>query len=230
MGFLTFLIGFVVLVSGLTTGLSLWYAGSVGTGGAFGIMIGVGLVGLGLVAWGLSIGKSKPAPAPQPQPAAAPPPPPPPTPQPAADLCPKCGRRMLPGQPCPFCNPPVPAPAPAPVAAVDPGYAAKGRGAVEGPNGYLQVVEGPDAGKQLVIAPRMEITIGRNPDNMLVLSDQEVSGYHCRLICGNDRVRFEDLGSSNGSFLNEQPITEGLIKSGDTLRLGRYTKIFFSYK
>jgi hypothetical protein len=224
-----FVIGFVVLVSGLSTGLSLWYAGSIGTGGAYGIMIGVGLLGLGLAGWGLSMGKSKPKaqPAPPPPPPTpAPAPAPGPAPQAAADVCPKCGRRMLPGKPCPFCNPPTPQP----LAAVDPGFAARGRGAVEGPNGYLQVVEGPDAGKQLVIAPRMEITIGRNGDNMFPLMDQEVSGYHCKLLCGNDRVRFQDLGSSNGSFVNEQPFQDGMVKSGDTLRLGRYTRIFFSFK
>ncbi|GIW71003.1 MAG: hypothetical protein KatS3mg102_0545 [Planctomycetota bacterium] len=228
MGFALFLVGFCVLVAGLVTGLSTWYAGAVGTGGAIGMMVGIGLVGLGTAAVGLALGKSKPkpapAPAPAPQPVVSPPP------QPAAPTCPKCGRRMLPGKPCPFCNPPQPAVAPVPVAAVDPGYAARGRGAVEGPNGYMQVVEGPDAGKQFTIAPRMEITIGRNPDNMFPLTDPEVSGYHCRLITGNDRILFQDLGSSNGSFLNEQPITEGRIQSGDVLRLGRTTKLFFSFK
>ena len=44
------------------------------------------------------------------------------------------------------------------------------------------------------------------------------------------RIDFTDLGSSNGSFLNEQPFRNGRINSGDTLRLGRTTKIFFNFK
>jgi pSer/pThr/pTyr-binding forkhead associated (FHA) protein len=113
---------------------------------------------------------------------------------------------------------------------IDPGYATVGRGAIEGPNGYLQVVEGPDTGRNLAITPRIEITIGRAEGNFLLLTDPEVSSYHCRMLCGNDRIMFEDLGSSNGSFLNEQPFRNGRINSGDVLRLGRTTKIFFSFK
>ena len=67
-------------------------------------------------------------------------------------------------------------------------------------------------------------------DNLLVIPDSEVSSRHCVLNCANDRVDFQDLGSSNGSFLNDQPFRQGRVNSGDTLRLGRTTKIFFSFK
>jgi pSer/pThr/pTyr-binding forkhead associated (FHA) protein len=113
---------------------------------------------------------------------------------------------------------------------VEAGPARRGRGAVEGPNGYLQVLEGMQAGKQVTIKAPMTITIGRADDNFIVLTDAEVSGHHCQLVCANDRIDFTDLGSSNGSFINEQPIRQGRIQSGDTLRLGRTTRIFFSFK
>ena len=76
----------------------------------------------------------------------------------------------------------------------------------------------------------MTITIGRADDNFLAIQDADVSGHHCQLVCANDRIDFYDLGSSNGSFINEQPTKTGKINSGDQLRLGRSTKIFFDFK
>jgi hypothetical protein len=47
------------------------------------------------------------------------------------------------------------------------------------------------------------IAIGRLPDNEIVLDDQRVSGHHARLIVIEGReTRIQDLGSSNGTFLN----------------------------
>lgn len=233
MGMILFILGVVMVVGGLAFGLPLMWRDSIGTGGALGIMISTGVLGLGAIVGGLLMGKSKPAPAPAPPP---PMPMPPPPQQPMGIQCPSCQRRLPLGvNRCPFCHPPEPAaplpPPPPPVAvAVDPGYATRGRGATVGPNGYLQITEGPGSGKQFTIKPNIQITIGRADDNLLVIADSEVSGKHCVLNCANDRIEFTDLGSSNGSFLNDQPFRGGMIKSGDTLRLGRTTKVFFSFK
>lgn len=234
MGLALFMFGVCVLVGGLSTGLALWFAGSVATGGAIGILVGLGVVGVVLAVVGLSMGKSESSPTPAVAPvaaaagvvavaAAAPIIAAAPTMvAPQADMkCPQCQRRLLPENPiCPFCNPPR----------VQPAVATRGRGAVEGPNGYLQIVEGPDAGQQIAVTPRIEITIGRGPGNTLTMRDAQVSTNHCKLLCANDRIMFHDLGSSNGSFLNDQPFTQGKINSGDFLRLGATTKIFFSFK
>ena len=93
----------------------------------------------------------------------------------------------------------------------------------------MQFYEGPAAGKTITIKAPMTITIGRADDNFISIQDVEVSGHHCQLIAGNDRMEFYDMGSSNGSFINEQPVKQGRINSGDHLRLGRYTKIFFNF-
>lgn len=207
MGLALFIVGVLTVAMGNMFGAMLYQKGSTGLG--IGIMAGVGIVGLVLAFLGLKMGKTAPPPPP--------PPPPEPKPEPVQAAAPP--------------PPPPPVPMPMPMAApVDPGYAVKGRGAQEGPNGYLQVIEGPDAGRQYPIAPRTEITIGRSADNLMPLQDPDVSGYHCKMLCANDRIMFEDLGSSNGSFLNEQPVRNGRINSGDQLRLGPSTKIFFSYK
>ena len=46
------------------------------------------------------------------------------------------------------------------------------------------------------------IRIGRKPENDIVLDDVRVSGLHARLIVSGGRTFIEDLGSSNGTFLN----------------------------
>ncbi|HVY60509.1 MAG TPA: FHA domain-containing protein [Planctomycetota bacterium] len=236
MGMIFFILGMMLLIGGASFGLPLHMRGDWGMGGMLGLVIPTTLLGLGGIIAGLVMGKSKAAPPP-------PPPPPPPMPapvqqQPQGIQCPSCQRRLPPGvNRCPFCHPnqpaaappppPPPPPPPQPVAA---GIASRGRGAVEGPNGYLQVLEGPAAGRQFAIKPGIVISIGRADDNLLVIPDAEVSSRHCTLTCANDRIDFNDLGSSNGSFLNEQPFRQGRINSGDQLRLGRTTKIFFSFK
>jgi pSer/pThr/pTyr-binding forkhead associated (FHA) protein len=46
------------------------------------------------------------------------------------------------------------------------------------------------------------IRVGRLPDNDVVLDDARVSGHHARLIVTGDQALIEDLGSSNGTFVN----------------------------
>jgi hypothetical protein len=63
--------------------------------------------------------------------------------------------------------------------------------------------------------------IGRANDNTIVLGDSTVSGYHARISYQHDQWWLEDLGSRNGSFLNEIPVTEPLVITyGDELQLG----------
>jgi len=217
-----FITGVVLIVGGLSFGMPLFMRGDLGLGGALGIMIPAGLLGLGAAIWGLIMGKSAPA---------APPPPPVQIPlQPEAPIQPQrvILRAADPHAPPPPPPPPVMAPPPPPP--VEAGIASRGRGATVGPNGYLQILEGPAAGRQLTIKPNIQITIGRADNNFLCIPDPEVSSNHCVLACANDRIEFQDMGSSNGSFLNGAPYRQGPIRSGDTLQLGRYTKIFFSFK
>jgi pSer/pThr/pTyr-binding forkhead associated (FHA) protein len=63
--------------------------------------------------------------------------------------------------------------------------------------------------------------IGRASDNTLVLLESTVSAYHARLSCQRGRWWIEDLGSRNGTLLNEIAVTEPLIVSfGDEIQLG----------
>ena len=65
------------------------------------------------------------------------------------------------------------------------------------------------------------ITIGRAPDNMIVLDDASVSGRHAQLHRSEDVYRLKDLGSTNGTRVNSETITEVTLRIGDRLRFGK---------
>jgi hypothetical protein len=62
--------------------------------------------------------------------------------------------------------------------------------------------------------------VGRNPLNDIQIEDSSVSGYHCEIICEGDAVRVRDLNSTNGTCIDGQLITEGVLVEGQTLRVG----------
>jgi predicted component of type VI protein secretion system len=64
------------------------------------------------------------------------------------------------------------------------------------------------------------VTIGRAPDNTIVLSDPSVSGYHARLEHRGDTYRLKDLDSTNGTRVNGIPTTETLLRFDDRIRFG----------
>src|SRR3954447_6497013 len=64
------------------------------------------------------------------------------------------------------------------------------------------------------------ITIGAMEDNDLVVSDDTVSRYHCRIVQEDTAYLLVDLGSTNGTFINRVRIKEGYLKPGCTIGLG----------
>jgi len=67
-----------------------------------------------------------------------------------------------------------------------------------------------------------EVTIGRDPNNSCQLEDSSISAQHARLTYHHKQWWVEDVGSTNGTFLNQEPITTPqVITSGDNLRCGR---------
>ena len=88
------------------------------------------------------------------------------------------------------------------------------------PEYRLVIVDGPDQGKEFSVSGAT--VIGRDPSAGIVLSDSETSRRHVTVLVQDDRVMVEDLGSTNGSFLNGQRIeaAHGMVE-GDKLRIGR---------
>ncbi len=64
------------------------------------------------------------------------------------------------------------------------------------------------------------LTVGRFPDNDLVLPDDQASRHHCVIEPWQDGFRVRDLKSSNGTRLNNRKIAEEVLDNGDVVRIG----------
>ena len=63
-------------------------------------------------------------------------------------------------------------------------------------------------------------TVGRVEDNMFQIAETSVSSHHCEVLLRGSDVVIKDLNSTNGTFINDQPVTETVLKPGQILRLG----------
>src|SRR2546430_11371645 len=64
------------------------------------------------------------------------------------------------------------------------------------------------------------ITIGRAPDNMIVIRDSSVSSHHAQLQLVGETYRLKDLDSTNGTRVNGIPTTETALRFDDRIRFG----------
>lgn len=70
---------------------------------------------------------------------------------------------------------------------------------------------------------RERTTLGRRPDNHIVLSDLAVSGEHCAFeLSGLSDVVVIDSGSTNGTYINGAMVKMHLLKDGDVIAIGRF--------
>jgi len=84
----------------------------------------------------------------------------------------------------------------------------------------LVVIDGPDRGRELSI-DRKRVTIGRSLICDLVLRDGHVSGTHCELESAERGVLLRDLGSRNGTYLDEVRVKEAWLEEGSVIRVGQ---------
>lgn len=86
---------------------------------------------------------------------------------------------------------------------------------------HLVVTEGPLVGTTLPLRESGTL-IGRNPESSLVLDDDYASGRHVRLHRDADGWVAEDLGSTNGTFLDGMKLTHpSPVEVGSQLRVGK---------
>ena len=64
------------------------------------------------------------------------------------------------------------------------------------------------------------ITIGRGPDNTIVVNDPSISTHHAQLLLERDTYRLKDLDSTNGIRVNGKPVTETVLRFDDRIRFG----------
>jgi dipeptidyl aminopeptidase/acylaminoacyl peptidase len=86
----------------------------------------------------------------------------------------------------------------------------------------LTFESGPFSGR-IVALPNQMISIGRAPDNDVVVGDPATSGHHGRIEVRAGSFWISDLGSTNGTLVNGQPVIEKELSDGDMIAIGQNT-------
>jgi two-component system, cell cycle response regulator len=84
----------------------------------------------------------------------------------------------------------------------------------------LVQIHGPELGKKYVLED-VEYTLGRDEGNHIVVDLDNVSRRHARILVRQGRMFVEDLGSTNGTYLNDQEVRQPQpLRSGDLVKVG----------
>ncbi len=96
-------------------------------------------------------------------------------------------------------------------------------------NACVVQYNGAKLGKRYPLIDQSNV-IGRAPESQIVINETSVSRKHARLVVSGDNVLVEDLGSSNGTFINDIKV-EGQVtlKDGDMIRLGAILLKFYAH-
>ena len=90
----------------------------------------------------------------------------------------------------------------------------------------LNFIHGPVAGKRIEMNAE-ELTVGRASQNDMVLEDQLVSRLHAIFMRRGDVVLVEDLGSHNGTYVNNERVHQiRQLHHGDTITIGNSRAMF----
>jgi hypothetical protein len=84
----------------------------------------------------------------------------------------------------------------------------------------LRFISGKYQGGEFPIVPDKQIVVGRSSDLDMVLVEDMVSRKHARIAMQQDQIWIEDLGSTNGTFVNGEKIKRARLKEGDRVLIG----------
>jgi len=90
------------------------------------------------------------------------------------------------------------------------------------PPAKLTFETGPFA-RRVVGIPDSSATVGRAPDNDIIIGDPATSGHHCRIEVRAGAYWVSDLGSTNGTLVNGEPIIDKQLDHGDVISVGQNT-------
>lgn len=84
----------------------------------------------------------------------------------------------------------------------------------------LRFISGKYQGGEYPLAEGQEIVIGRSSELDMVLVEEMVSRKHARIALSDGVITIEDLGSTNGTFVNGEKVDHGTLKEGDRVLIG----------
>jgi hypothetical protein len=90
----------------------------------------------------------------------------------------------------------------------------------EGRSFVLRFISGKYQGGEFPVAAEKQILIGRSSDLDMVLVEDMVSRKHARIGMQGEQIWIEDLGSTNGTFVNGEKIKKARLKEGDRVLIG----------
>ncbi|PLY03804.1 MAG: hypothetical protein C0623_00185 [Desulfuromonas sp.] len=70
------------------------------------------------------------------------------------------------------------------------------------------------------------ITVGRNLKNDIQIDNLAVSNFHAHIVCQMGHFFVEDLGSTNGTFVNDRKISKWALADNDVMTIGKHTIVF----
>jgi diguanylate cyclase (GGDEF)-like protein len=88
---------------------------------------------------------------------------------------------------------------------------------------------GLSAGAVIAIEEEQQLFVGRSRETQVQLDDQGVSRVHCRIVRSGDFIDVEDLGSTNGTRLNGEPMGIARLEPGDRLQIGPHVILKLDY-
>ena len=96
-----------------------------------------------------------------------------------------------------------------------------------GKEACLVVIYGLDLGKKYNV-DRPSVVIGRSSKADVQIDQESVSRNHCKLINTGKSVMLRDLGSTNGTYVNDELVDEYVLRDGDFVKIGRSIFKFLS--
>lgn len=85
----------------------------------------------------------------------------------------------------------------------------------------LVMIYGPELGRRIALRQSEALEIGRQPTCDFPIDQESVSRRHARIVWSNESWHAVDLGSTNGTYVNDEMITDRVLRDGDQIKIGR---------